>query len=155
MNYIAALIDACPKIYLDEIQEQLLTVQDVLVSVPTLSCALHYMALTNKQVTNAALERNKLLHATWQAAYMDIPAEYCVWLDEASVDDLTNQRMAGWAPMGRACVCRAAFIHGQQYSVLPALTCDGIITLDIFEGSVNKERFIQFLNEQLVSAIFR
>ena len=155
MNYIAALIDARPKIYLDEIQEQLLTARDVLVSVPTLSRALRHMALANKQVANAALERNELLRATWQAAYADIPAEYCVWLDEASVDDLTNQRTAGWAPMGRACVCRAAFIRGQRYSVLPALTCDGIIALDIFEGSVNKERFIQFLNEQLVSAIFR
>jgi hypothetical protein len=58
------------------------------------------MALTNKQVANAALERNELLHATWQAAYADIPAEYCVWLDEATIDDLTNQRTTGWAAMG-------------------------------------------------------
>ena len=64
MNYIATLIDACPKIYLDEIQEQLLTAQGVLVSVSTLSCTLHHMALTNKQVANAALERNELLCAT-------------------------------------------------------------------------------------------
>jgi len=53
------------------------------------------MALTKKKVANAALERNELLRATWQAAYADIPANYCVWLDEASVDDLTNQRTAG------------------------------------------------------------
>jgi hypothetical protein len=152
MNYIAALIDARPKIYLDEVQEQLLTARDVLVSIPTLSRSLRHMALTKKKVANAALERNELLRATWQAAYADIPANYCVWLDEASVDDLTNQRTAGWAAMGRACVCRAAFIRGQRYSILPALTCEGIIALDIFEGSVNKERFIQFLNEQLVSA---
>jgi len=154
MNYIAALVEAQPKIYIDEVQEQLLRARDVLVSIPTLSHALRHMALTNKQVANAALERNELLRATWQAAYANIPAEYCVWLDEASVDDLTNQRTTGWAAMGRACVCRAAFIRGQQYSILPALTCDGIIALDIFEGSVNKERFIQFLNEQLVSVPF-
>ena len=152
--HIAALIDAHPKIYLDEIQEQLLTAQDVLISVPTLSHALCHMALTNKQVVNAALERNKLLCVTWQAAYADIPAKYCVWLDKASIDDLTNQRTAGWAPKERACICRTAFIHSQQYSVLPALTCNSIIVLDIFEGSINKKRFLQFLNEQLVSAIF-
>ena len=74
MNYIAVLIDACPKIYLDEIQEELLAAQDVLISVPTLSRALRHMVLTNKQVANAALERNELLRATWQAAYADIPA---------------------------------------------------------------------------------
>ncbi|TDL16344.1 hypothetical protein BD410DRAFT_731465, partial [Rickenella mellea] len=35
-----------------------------------------------------------------------------------------------------------------RYSVLPALTSEGIVGLDIFEGSVNKERFIQFLSQQ-------
>ena len=151
MNYIASLIDARPKIYLNEIQEELLNHRDVFVSIPTLSRSLRRMALTHKKVANSALERNELLRATWQAEYGDIPAEYCVWLDEASVDDLTNQRAAGWAAMGRACVCRAAFVRGQRYSILPALTWEGMIALDIFEGSVNKERFIQFLNEQLAS----
>ena len=106
--------------------------------------------MTRKHVANEALERNELLRATWQATYADIPAEYCVWLDEASVDDRTNQRTMGWAAMGRACVCHAAFVRGQRYSVLPALTCEGMIALDIFEGSVNKERFLTFLNEQVV-----
>ena len=69
---------------------------------------------------------------------------------EASVDDHTNQCIVGWAAMGRACVCHAAFVHGQQYSILPALTCEGMIALDIFGGSVNKECFLTFLNEQVV-----
>ena len=104
MNYISSLIDAQPKIYLDEIEE-LLNQRNVLVSIATLSHALRHMAITNKQVANAALERNELLHATWQAAYADIPAEYCIWLDEASMDDLTNQQTAGWVVMGRPYVC--------------------------------------------------
>jgi hypothetical protein len=51
------------------------------------------------------------------------------------------------------CVHRAAFIRGQRYSILPALTSDGIIALDIFEGSVNKEKFIRFLKEDLVCTL--
>jgi hypothetical protein len=35
--------------------------------------------------------------------------------------------------------------------VLPALSIDGIIALDIFEGTMNKEKFIEFLREQVVS----
>ncbi|KIK82784.1 hypothetical protein PAXRUDRAFT_73402, partial [Paxillus rubicundulus Ve08.2h10] len=35
------------------------------------------------------------------------------------------------------------------YSVLPALDCDGIVALDIFEGSITKEIFIYFLREQV------
>jgi hypothetical protein len=64
-----------------------------------------------------------------------------VWLDEASVDDHTNQQRDGLAPLDHACNCiqRYTFIQGQRFSVLPALSVDGIIALDIFEGSVMKE----------------
>ncbi|KAA1475514.1 hypothetical protein DENSPDRAFT_745536, partial [Dentipellis sp. KUC8613] len=36
-----------------------------------------------------------------------------------------------------------------RYSVLPALSCDGIVALDIFEGAVTKDKFIQFIREEL------
>ena len=149
-RYIQGLIDARPKIYLDELQEELEVYRGVSISIATISRTLHRLALSCKKVSPAALERNELLRATWIAAYGDIPREYFMWLDESSVDDLTNQRQYGWALLGRACVSRDTFIRGQRYSILPALTCDGIVALDIFEGSVNKERFIRFLREQIV-----
>ena len=92
LNYLALLITAQPKIYLNEIQEELLNSRDVLVSIPTLSRSgsLHHMALTHKHVANFALGRNELLRATWQAKYGSIPVDYCVWLNAASVDDITN-----------------------------------------------------------------
>ncbi|KAF8835084.1 hypothetical protein BDN67DRAFT_913651 [Paxillus ammoniavirescens] len=40
------------------------------------------------------------------------------------------------------------FLRGQRYSVLPALSVDGIIALDIFEGSVNKDHFLPFIRNQ-------
>jgi hypothetical protein len=137
-------------LYLDELQEQLFAARDKDISLATLSRAIRRLAMTHKRVSKTAAERNELLRATWQAMYGDIPAEYFVWLDESSVDNKTNQRNHGWADLGRACVRRATFIRGQRYSVLPALTSDGIIALDIFEGSVNKDRFMRFLNEDLV-----
>ena len=131
INYKDFLIDVQPKIYLDEIQDELLERQDIFVSISTLSCTLHQLSMTCKHVENEALERNELLHATWQATYADIPADYCLWLDETTVDDCTNQHALGWAAMGRVCICHAAFVCGQWYSVLPALTCKGMIALGI------------------------
>lgn len=64
---------------------------------------------------------------------------------------VVSLRRTGWAALGRACVRRDTFIRGQRYSVLPALTTNGIIALDIFEGSVTKERFIQWIWDHLVS----
>lgn len=153
IDYISSLIQANPVFYLDEIQDRLLQYRNVEVSLATVSRALHHLALTHKKISSEASERDELLRATWQAAYADIPAEYCVWLDESSVDNRTNQRKSGWAEVGRACVRRDLFIRGQRFSVLPAFTCDGYIALDIFEGSVNKEKFIRFLTEQVVSSV--
>jgi len=149
-DYIASLLEANPVLYLDEIQERLYEAQDIHASIATISRAVRQLGISHKSVSTEAAERNEILRATWKAAHGDIPMEYFVWLDESSVDDQTNQRRYGWAPLGRACVCRDTFLRGQRFSVLPALTCDGIIALDIFEGSVNKERFIRFLEEQLV-----
>ena len=150
ISYISSLLDANPTLYLDELQIKLAETRHVDVSIATLSRAVRHLAITHKKVSKAAMERNELLRATWQAEYGDIPADYFVWLDESSVDDHTNQRADGWAVSGCACVRHATFIRGQRYSVLPALTSKGYIALDIFEGSVNKERFIRFLEEQLV-----
>ena len=35
--------------------------------------------------------------------------------------------------------------------MLPTLTVDGIIALDILEGSVNKDKFIEYIDKELVS----
>ncbi|KZP33627.1 hypothetical protein FIBSPDRAFT_694271, partial [Athelia psychrophila] len=82
---------ANPSLYLDKLQEQLSSTRNVDVSITTLSRALHRITISNKSVSNKAVERKELLRATWQAEYGDIPAESFVWLDESSVDDRTNQ----------------------------------------------------------------
>jgi hypothetical protein len=147
-----ALLQANPSLYLDELQEQLLVARDVDISIATISRTLRNLALSHKHITKKAAEHNKHLRSTWQAQWGHIPAEYFVWIDEADVDDKTNQCGNGWEQLGCACVQRATFIHGQKYSVLPALTSDGIIALDIFEGPVNKDRFLDFLERDLVSS---
>ena len=119
-------------------------------SISTISHAIQSLTITNKRVSKAAAERNELLHSTWQAAHGNIPTEYIVWLEKSSVDNQTNQCTHGWAPTGNACVCHATFIRGQHYSILLALMLDGIIALDIFEGSVTKEKFLQFVEDKLV-----
>lgn len=151
ITYITSLLQANPTLYLDEIQERLLEARGVEPSLSTLSRVLQRLDITHKRVAKSALERDELVRATWQAEYGDIPAESFVWLDESSIDNRTAQRTEGWAPRGVACVRRATFIRGERFSLLPALSLDGIIALDIFEGSVNKDRFISFVRDQLVS----
>jgi hypothetical protein len=100
--------------------------------------------------TKEAMERNEHFRATWQVVVGQYDTCQLVFVDEAGVDDHTNIRKNGWAPLGQACVRRTTFLQGRKYSILPALSCDGIFALDIFEGSVNCERFINFLCNHLV-----
>ena len=74
--------------------------------------------------------------------------------DEAARNQKTSGQSKGWALVGRWCVQQQFFVQGQRYSILPILTMDGIITHDIIPGSVTSERFIQFLQELVVSLSF-
>ena len=95
-------------LYLDELQEQLFAVRDKDVSLATLSHAIQRLAMTHKQVSKTAAERNELLRATWQAEYGDIPAKYFVWLDESSVDDTAAKPWVGGPWM---CLCAQSNIY--------------------------------------------
>jgi len=72
--------------------------------------------------------------------------------DEAAKDERTSARKRGWALRGSRCIQRRRFVRGRRFSILPILTLDGIIAYDIVEGSVTSERFLQFLQELVVSS---
>jgi hypothetical protein len=77
------------------------------------------------------------------AQYQD--PDVFVALDESAVDVKTLPRHFERSLAGTPCVQRATFFRGTQYSVLPTLTTQGIIALDIFEGSVTKDQFLAFI----------
>lgn len=149
-NFIVGLVRARPTIYLDEIQLMLEEQCDVSVSVATLSRTLFRLSLSNKSVARQASERDELLRAIWQGEWGVYNADNYVWIDESSVDDTATLRLNGWAPYNVACVKRNLFCRGVRYSMLPALTSEGMAALDIFEGSVDRERFLRFIREQVV-----
>lgn len=151
IQYIVFLLKSNLTLYLDELQLQLWQNWHVFASLATLSCMLHQIAFSHKSLANEALERNDWLRATWVGAHGHYPKEYYIWLDESSVDDQTNHCSNGWSHVGIACTRRSLFLRGQRYSVLPALSAEGFIALELFEGSVTKECFIRFVEEQLVS----
>jgi transposase len=150
VQFIDGLVSLQPGLYLDEIRDKLLEVREVDISLATISCTLSRISFTKKSISKEALERNEHLRAVWQGVMGKFEPHQLVFIDESGVDDQTNVRRNGWAMMGQACVRRTSFLRGTKYSVLPALSINGILTLDIFEGSVNRERFIGFLDRNLV-----
>ncbi|KIM77277.1 hypothetical protein PILCRDRAFT_76920, partial [Piloderma croceum F 1598] len=95
---------------------------------------------THKKVSKEALEHNEHLQATWQTVMCQYEPQQLVFIDEASVDDHTIIQKWRWVPLGQA----LSFLWRQKFSILPALSLNGILTLDVFEGFVNQERFLIF-----------
>lgn len=76
-----------------------------------------------------------------------------VFLDESAWNAHTSYRQKGWSQAETHCVEQQCFVQGIRYSLLPALTSDGIIAYNVYEGSVTAEWFLGFLHEYVVSLI--
>ena len=113
MNYILSILEANPTLYIGEIQQRLLEAQDCNVSIATICCAVRRLVLTHKKVAWEALERDESVWATWVAEYRDVPMHTCIWLDELSIDDCTNQLQNVYA----ACGCVLFRDKDFQYSL--------------------------------------
>ncbi|CAG8771292.1 34034_t:CDS:2, partial [Racocetra persica] len=44
---------------------------------------------------------------------------------------------------------KIVFVREKCYTILPALMIDGIIALDIIEGSCDRKRFVDFILDQI------
>ncbi|KAF7345996.1 Tc1-mariner class transposase [Mycena venus] len=152
IKFILALIEQCHTIYIDEIQEKLLTQRNVSVSVTTLLRTMRRLELTRKCVSIHALERNDLQRSAYMNRMADLvpDANMLMFIDEAAKDDRTLGRSKGWSLRGQRCIQRRAFIRGKRYSILPVITLDGTVAHDIVEGAINSTRFIQFLEEHVI-----
>jgi len=145
---ILSLTRAQPSIYLDEIQQELESGCGVFVSIATISRTLARMQILKKSLLCRAAERNEELRTLWEIelAQLDDP-DLFIFIDESAVDNKTVQRSQGWSAVGGRSASQCTFLRGKCHSILPALSSDGIIALEIIEGSVNKERFLQFLRD--------
>jgi len=151
MAFIQSTINANPSIYLDELQKRLYDTRNIKISIATLSHALTSLEYSCKSLTKVSAERDEELCSVWEIVMSEYTnPEVFVFLDKSAVDGKTVQQSHGWSKVGQPCVCRMTFHRGKRYSILPALMVDGIIGLEIFKGSVTKEKFLSFLRTHIV-----
>ena len=72
-------------------------------------------------------------------------------MDEASKDERTLSRGYGYSLKNTFAVKKNVFIRGIRYTILPAFSLQGIIAVDIMEGSCTKENFKNFVISNVVS----
>ena len=71
-------------------------------------------------------------------------------MDEASKDECTLSCEYGYSFKNTFATKKNVFVRGVRYTILPALSLQGIIAVDIMEGSFTKERFMEFVISNVV-----
>lgn len=99
-----------------------------------------------------ACERSELLRSAFLA---NIGANYhpdqLIFIDESAKDERTLNRNYGYAPINARARKNVVFIRGKRYTILPALSLDGFLAVEILEGSCDKDQFCEFILSQVVS----
>ena len=141
-----------PGIYLDELQDRLLAIFGVLVSVPTICRTLKCMGCTRQAMHRVALQRSDALRARFIAEISVYDPCMFVWLDETGCDHRHSARKYGYSVRGIPICDQRILIRGTRYSAIPVISMDGIRDVHVFiaERTMNGERFTTFVRNVLL-----
>jgi len=146
VEFLLGTVQKTPDLYLDELQEMLQATCGTDISRATVWRTLCRYGFTMKKITRIAVERSaqkRLEYLTRIGAYT---AEQLVFVDESSVDRRTTYRGRAWSIRGTKAQRKAFFVRGRRYSVLPALSLEGILHCSVVEGSFCTESFTKFIS---------
>ncbi len=68
-----------------------------------------------------------------------------MFADESHFNWLTLRRPCGWLQHGECVSWFGFFLRGTKYSILPALSLDGVLHLEVVENTITSEIFCQFV----------
>jgi hypothetical protein len=146
---LVALLEEDETIFLSEIADYLMEHFAIDVSVATVSKTLKEMGLTRKRlglVVHRAQDEE--LRAQFRARMArDYSVDQLVTVDESATNERTSERKYGWSRRGVPCRASRVGRRSERWSVLPALTHDGILFYEVFHGSFDRERFEGFMRE--------
>lgn len=151
LKELRALIRSSPSLYLDEVSTWLAFHHDLPVSISTVHRSLVAQGFTYKKLRKTATERDEQTRAQWKADITSrFTASQLIFADESSKDNRTSYRHYGRAMAGQRAVEVLSFDRGVRYSILPALSIDGILTVRVVQGSVNGVEFYDWVVTDLV-----
>jgi hypothetical protein len=104
-------------------------------------------------LTKAAKERNLIEQQNFRAHIAQYTSSQIVNVDESAFNNKTAIRDYGYAMRGeRANVC-CVFVRGQRYTLEMAISDSGLVAYDVFEGAMDSEDFLTYLEETLVRTL--
>jgi transposase len=150
VDYLLEVLSAQPDIFLDELADMLLETQErqdgnQRVCLATISAMLKREGITRKRISKIARERNRRKRLQYVLDTADYRPDQFVFLDETRKDDHTTYRRYGRALHGHRAMTEIQFVRGVGYSVLPAMSLDGFLAVDVVEGAWKMDSFENFV----------
>ena len=155
IQFLMQTVTTNPALYLDELQEIMGLEYDVALSRSRIHRLVEDAGLSLKKLRRCAAERDEEQRAEFlHYVSTNFSAEMVISVDESSKDDRTIYRHYGRAPHGQRPTIYANFVRGERWSILPALTIDGYLALEVIQGSIDSILFYDFIVEKVVSRTF-
>ncbi len=137
-------------IYLHEIQTKLLAIFGVDVSIATICRTLKFMGCTRQVIQHIDVHRNDALRAKFMAEVSIYDPEMLVWTDETGCDRRNCMRKRAYSIRGMTPKDHRLLVRGTRFSAIPVMSLEGIHDVYLFEGTVNGEKFEEFIRSCLL-----
>jgi transposase len=150
VQYLCRLVNQRPDWFLDELLELLDTNRFISVHYTTVYRELERAGMSRKKLKKIAAERNELLRSDFIRKMADYTPDQLVFVGGASKGERTLQHRYGRSKKGKRAVRRAVFVRGRRVTGVGALSLDGMVSADVFEGSLTRETYLRWLEDDVV-----
>lgn len=145
-----------PAVYLDELQSKVLDLTGLTVSRATISRELRTRLGLSLMITRGVHPNQSPEARTefmWQVA--GIPPEFLVFIDESGVVGRDASRTRSWAKRGGTTVRQPRYTERSHWTLLPAVSQEGMIACTVIEGPVRRIDVELFLRHELLPRMNR
>lgn len=147
---LIALVMENPCLYLHEMCHQMNLLTGHQVSGSTVCRILRRNGLTRKKVQIAAKQRSVEYRAYFMSQALQFSSDYFVWVDETGSDARNHIRKFGYAMKGIPPVCHRIVARGKRISAIAAISNDGLLGVELVNGTVNGDTFADFIRGTLI-----
>ena len=148
--FIMGLICENPSLYIGEICSKIAEVTNITISTSTVCRVIHRNGMTRKKIKAVAKQRCSIYRGDFMAQVLQYSRNFFVWTDEVGTDRRDQLRKFGYALRGKPAICHRILTRGKRVSVMTAMTSSGVLAYETTTGSVNGDKFVDFIRGRLI-----
>ena len=148
---IIGLLMENSSLYLSEVCQTIQQSIGVAVSPATVCRVIRRHGMTRKKIRQIALQRSVCKRGKFRAEILLFNSvDKFVWADETGSDRRDQIRKFGYSLRGESPVYRRLLSRGERISTIGAICTDGLVAYKFVKGTVNGEKFCEFLQGTLI-----